>query len=91
MANQKIWTYTINGDGSLTIDSSFGLTALSISVIQGTARITGNDVAGGIASQPIDLLLNQIVTITNYSGINIIDGITIDTDDPSIVNLIGFK
>lgn len=71
MAVENIWTYYLSSD-RLTIDQSFGLTAISISCILGDVLITGFDVVAGIPSTPIYLAENQTVTVSAFSGINIL-------------------
>lgn len=71
MAVENIWTYFLSS-AQLTIDQSFGLTAISISCISGDVLITGFDNVAGIASTPIYLTANQTITVSAFSGINVL-------------------
>lgn len=62
--NVKTWTYNLIND-SLTIDSSFGLTRLSILLISGTGSYTGSLQVKNYPSQPIAL---QVGTPVNLSA-----------------------
>lgn len=72
----KTWTYNVT-NGSLTIDSSFGLRKLSILLISGTGTYTGDLQAGVLQSQPLDLIVGTPVTIGDPQVI--LDGITLTT------------
>lgn len=92
MANQKIWTYKLT-NAVLVIDNSFNLTALSMVVTIGSAKVIGTDNCGGLPSTNIDLLLGIPLSVTTYNGINIIENLTIDATvgEGGEVQLIGIK
>jgi hypothetical protein len=72
----KTWTYNLI-NGSLTIDSSFGLRKISILLISGTGTYAGDLQAGVLQSQPLDLIIGTAVTIGDWQ--TIADGITLTT------------
>jgi len=66
--NQPIWTYQLVGS-SITIDSSFGLVTLSLTLNSGSGTIKGYGLAGSLPSTPIDLVVGQAVTISSEGEI----------------------
>jgi len=65
---QAIWTRELNNE-ALTIDPSFQLTILSMTLTAGTGTIKGSGLAGAVASNVINLVVGQSVTISS-DGIN---------------------
>jgi len=67
----KVWTYQLSSS-TLTIDSSFGFTVVSLLVTNGTVVITGGLRSGGIPSTGMSLVLGQGVSFTSGNNNNII-------------------
>lgn len=82
---QGVWTYELTAP-SITIDESFRLVILSITLNSGTGTIQGNLKRGGINSTTIPLTIGQPVTISS-DGINPLDNYVITTTGS--VSLIG--
>lgn len=61
--NVKTWSYNLI-NGSLTIDSSFGLTRLSILLISGTGSYTGSLQVASYPSQAIPLQVGIPVNLS---------------------------
>jgi hypothetical protein len=74
--NVKTWTYNVV-NGTLVIDSSFGLRKLSIMLISGTGTYSGDLLAGVLQSQPLALTVGVAITIGDWQ--TILDGITLTT------------
>lgn len=66
---EKFWTKELV-NGSLTLDSSYGFTFVSLVLTTGTATLTGTATVNGTASGAINLTVDQPVTIqASPSGI----------------------
>jgi len=65
---QAIWTRELNNE-TITIDPSFQLTILSMTLTAGTGTIQGSGLAGAVASNVVNLVVGQSVTISS-DGIN---------------------
>jgi len=87
MISQKIWTYELSA-GSLLIDPSFALTKLSIVLQSGTGTIQGSEIAGGITSTPVSLVIGMPVLVDGYGSTPISDYLINTT---GVVALIGKK
>lgn len=75
----KIWTYSLV-NSSITIDSSLGLTAISILATSGSVSITGSGIAGALQSDTIVLLEGQGLTLSVGENTRLVlTGITIST------------
>lgn len=61
----------------MNIDSSYGLTLISLVLQAGAATVTGNLSVNGVASTPINLVVGQPLTIAVDSP-DIIDALTIN-------------
>jgi len=88
MATQNVWTYTLKAN-TLTIDDTFGLTAISILCTDGSIKILGKETAGSVSSSNITLKSGQSVTIGTLSSLNSLL-ISIDANGGTC-NLIGIK
>lgn len=73
---QNFWTYQLN-NSVLIIDSSFSLTSISLILVTGTGTLQGTVNAGGIASDPVNLIKGMPVMVYADSN-NVISGLTID-------------
>ena len=81
----KVWTYQLSSS-TLTIDSSFGFTVLSLLVTSGTVIVTGSLFSGGITSTGMTLVMGQGVSFTSGNNNNIIlSGIDIDASSGTVV------
>jgi hypothetical protein len=86
MAIENFWTQSLKSE-FLSIDNTFGLTAISISCTDGIIRILGKDTVGGIASTPIFLSVNQTVTFSTSGSNNLLQ---LDIDAiRGVCNIIG--
>jgi hypothetical protein len=65
---QAIWTREMNNE-TITIDPTFQLTILSMTLTAGTGTIQGSGLAGAVASNVVNLVVGQSVTISS-DGIN---------------------
>ena len=65
---QAIWTRELNNE-TITIDPTFQLTILSMTLTAGTGTILGSGLAGAVASNVVNLVVGQSVTISS-DGIN---------------------
>lgn len=75
---QQVWTTQLNAS-SIVIDSSYGLTKLSIVLNSGTGTISGGAIlTNGVTSAPIDLVIGQPFNCPSSSGTPLND-ITITT------------
>lgn len=85
---QNIFTYTLSA-GSITIDETYGLTAISMVLTSGTGSFAGLAyLTNGVASTPIDLVLNQPISIPSPSGAPLTN-LTITTT--GIVSILGYQ
>lgn len=65
---QNLWTYQLS-NSTITIDDTYGLTAVSLVLNSGTGTFQGGaNLNNGIGSLPIDLVIGQPVTIPSNSG-----------------------
>lgn len=81
----KVWTYQLSSS-TLTIDSSFGFTVVSLLVTSGTVVITGGLRSGGVPSTGMSLVLGQGVTFSSGNNNNIIlSGIDIDASAGTVI------
>jgi hypothetical protein len=81
----KVWTYQLSSS-TLTIDSSFGFTVLSLLVTTGTVIVTGGAFSGGIPSTGMSLVMGQGVSFTSGNNNNIIlSGIDIDASAGTVI------
>ena len=65
---QAIWTRELNNE-TITIDPTFQLTILSMTLTAGAGTIQGSGLAGAVASNVVNLVVGQSVTISS-DGIN---------------------
>jgi hypothetical protein len=85
---QNIFTYQLNAS-SITIDETYGLTAVSMVLTAGTGSFAGTAfLANGVASTPIDLVINQPISIPSQSGAPLTN-LTITTT--GIVSILGYQ
>jgi hypothetical protein len=85
---QNIFTYQLSA-GTLIIDTTYGLTAISMVLTSGTGSFTGLLVLNnGVMSTPIDLVLNQPISIPSSSGAPL-NNLTITTT--GVVSIIGYQ
>jgi hypothetical protein len=82
---KQFWTYRLN-NSTLTINSDFGLSSLSLALESGTGTIQGTLVSNGLASTPLTLVVGQPVLIPTDTS-SVIGDLIITTT--GIVNLIG--
>lgn len=83
---QRIWTYELSG-GSLTIDETYGLCAISILLKSGTGTVSGNlTLENGVTSAPINLEAGNPLTLGGLNGVSL-DGIVITTS--GVISIIG--
>lgn len=88
MITQNLWTYTLSNN-TLVIDSTFGLTAISLVLNSGTGTILGGaSLNNGLASTQIALVVGQPLTITSSSGTSL-NNLTLTTTGD--VSIIGFQ
>ena len=84
--NQKFWTYELTA-GSITIDKSFGLNAVSILLKSGTGTVLGSlTLQNGTASTPINLEMGNPLTLGGVNGVPL-DGVEISTT--GVISIIG--
>jgi hypothetical protein len=84
--NQRFWTYELTA-GTLTINSNFGLNAVSILLKSGTGTVTGSLILqNGTASAPINLETGNPLTLGGLNGVPL-DGIEITTT--GVISIIG--
>lgn len=74
---QAIWTREMNNE-TITIDPTFQLTILSMTLTAGTGTILGSGLAGAVASNVVNLVVGQSVTISS-DGINPLGTFVIST------------
>ena len=74
---QAIWTRELNNE-TITIDPTFQLTILSMTLTAGTGTILGSGLAGAVASNVVNLVVGQSVTISS-DGINPLGTFVIST------------
>lgn len=88
MITQNLWTYKLS-NSTIVIDSTYGLTAISLVLNSGTGTILGGaSLNNGVASTQIDLVVGQPVTISSQGGSNL-NNLTITTT--GVVAIIGFQ
>lgn len=76
---QQIWSHELTAASSpLVIDSTFGLTTLSIVLTAGAGTFTGTLTSGGTPSSAITLVIGESITVSGGGGF-LLDGITITT------------
>ena len=73
---QAIFTRTLVNE-TLTINENFGVTVVAMKLLSGTATYTGTKSLGGFVSQPINLNINEGVTVSSDSS-RFIDEFIID-------------
>lgn len=77
--SSKVWTQSLVA-GTLTIDSSYGLSEVSILLTVGTGTIRGGlQTINGLNSQPLPLTVNQAVNISTGLSSAFIDFLEITT------------
>ena len=65
---QNIWTKSLTAQ-ILTIDSSYGLNTIEITLINGDGTITGSStLPNGVTSSAVDLVLNVPITISTSTN-----------------------
>lgn len=74
--SQKIWTYELVNN-TMSIDTTFGLTILSLVLTAGAGTVTGSYSADGYAPSPIPLVVGQPITISS-DGNNLLGDFFID-------------
>lgn len=74
---KKLWTNTLTAS-SITIDQTYGLTEISILLLNGTGTILGSGLAGSIVSAPVTLVVGIGVNLGTGSSA-LLDGLTITT------------
>jgi hypothetical protein len=77
LVTKKIWTQTIVNT-TLVIDSSFGLSEISILLLNGTGAVLGDAIVNGLPSNSFPLVVGVGVGISTGSN-SILDSITITT------------
>lgn len=88
MITQKYWTYELVG-GTLNLDSTYGLTALSICLVLGTGYVNGNlSLQNGLNSTNISLTIGQPI---NFSTINSIPIDSLEISTTGRILLIGIQ
>lgn len=88
MITQKYWTYELSGS-TLTIDSSYGLTALSVCLTAGTGYVNGNlSLQNALNSTNISLTIGQPI---NFSTINSIPIDSLEISTTGTILLIGIQ
>lgn len=88
MITQNLWTYKLS-NSTIVIDSTYGLTAISLVLNSGTGTILGGaSLINGVASSQIDLVVGQALTIPSQSGASL-NNLTITTT--GVINIIGFQ
>ena len=76
---KKIWTGSVTM-GTLTLDSSYGFSVISMVLQSGTGTVSGNLIANnGVVSTPIPLTVGLAVTVNTGSAQSLQDSITITT------------
>ena len=83
--SKEFWTYELNASG-LAITSDFGLTAVSLTLVSGTALIQGSLNCNGFASTKINLVIGQPILIST-DALSFVDNLKIDTT--GVLNIIG--
>ena len=85
---QNVFTYQLSA-GTLVIDDTYGLTAVSMVLTSGTGSFKGLAVLNnGISSTPIDLVINQPISIPSNSGAPL-NNLTITTT--GVVSILGYQ
>jgi hypothetical protein len=74
---KQIWTQYVT-NGSLTITQDFGLVDVSFALLSGAGTFQGMAVANGLASEPINLVIGQSISVGSGSNI-FIDGLILTT------------
>jgi len=82
---KDFWTYKLSND-TLLVDTSFGLTTLSLVLLSGAGTVQGNLICNGIPSEALDLVVGMPVLI-NTDSLSLIDNWTIATT--GVINIIG--
>lgn len=82
---KDFWTFKLSNN-SILIDTTFGLTTLSLELISGTGTIQGNLVCAGYTSEELDLIIGQPVLIAT-DNLSLIDNWTITTT--GVIQIIG--
>jgi hypothetical protein len=78
MIASSFWTYNLIND-TINIDSSYGITTISILLTSGTGSVEGTLGANGIASQPLALTIGQPVNISSGNNGTILIGALVIT------------
>ena len=73
MIGSSFCTYNLVND-TINIDSSYGITTISILLTSGTGSVEGTLLANGIASQPLALTIGQPVNISSGNNNTILIG-----------------
>lgn len=84
---QKIFTKVLTTD-VITFTAEMGITAISIVLISGAGSFSGSLSVGYLASDPINLIVNQSVDISSDSGLPL-EGVIVDCSGGGIINIIG--
>lgn len=77
LVTKKIWTQTLV-NGTIVIDSTYGLSEISILLLNGTGDLLGNALVNGLPSVSFPLVVGVGVSISTGSN-SILDSITITT------------
>lgn len=83
--SKEFWTKELNVN-NITITSSFGLTAVSLTLVSGTAFIKGSLDCNGVASTKINLVIGQSILIST-DALSFVDNLEISTT--GVLNIIG--
>jgi hypothetical protein len=80
--SQNVWTYELV-NGTLLIDTSYGLTILSLVLTAGAGTVLGSYQANGVAPTAIPLVVGQPITISS-DGNNLLGDFFIDANAGSV-------
>ena len=83
--NQQIYT-TVLTNSSFTFTEAMSIQSISLNLASGVGQFSGSLSIGALASAPIQLTVNQPVTISSDSGYPL-DGITIDCTGGGVINI----
>jgi hypothetical protein len=77
LVTKKIWTQTLV-NGTIVIDSNYGLSEISVLLLNGTGDLLGNALVNGLPSVSFPLVIGVGVSISTGSN-SLLDSITITT------------
>ena len=77
LVTKKIWTETLV-NGTIVIDSTYGLSEISVLLLNGTGDLLGNALVNGLPSTSFPLVIGVGVSISTGSN-SLLDSITITT------------